>query len=529
MEEHGLERQLVGELKGHHHHAGHPEEQNVVAGFKQRSREIILKVCGLVGPSHGGEGEQPTREPRVKHILVLLQLYLGLVDFGEPFDGFRHGLLLISCRDPEVGIRVGTHLVTPLLRLLLLLLRGRVSIDGDEVRRDAVTPPQLTRDAPGLWGFHEGVPGLDVECRKDLELAALHGVTRPLGHVVAVDPPLGTQNGLDNISGAGAEAKDHLVLPFALIEAFLLELFDDLLADHEPPHAFVLARILVHLALVVKEVDARQAVSHPALEVIVIVRRGDLHGTRSELGVNQDVVRNHRHLAIGDDGVLDLLAHHVLIPLVTRVDGNGYVTQHGLDTRGGDDDVLGGVRLERVAELVDHAKLYRFVVERDREERRFVHLLVVDFNLRDSSLQAAAPVHEPLLAVNEAFLVHAAEGFLDRLVEFLIHGEGLTCPVARRPQPPQLSADVRTRLVLPLPNLLEELVASQVTPGLLLLPHQLLLHHGLCGDASVVCSGEPEGCLPVHAMPASESVLDGAHERVPQVKGTRHVRGGGSP
>ena len=84
VQEHILERHLrtapaverdggiVGDERAEHHHPGHPEEQDVVAGHQHRGRIELRQVVGVVGPAQGGERPQRRREPGVEHVGVLL-------------------------------------------------------------------------------------------------------------------------------------------------------------------------------------------------------------------------------------------------------------------------------------------------------------------------------------------------------------------------------------------------------------------------------------------------------------------------
>jgi hypothetical protein len=70
---HLLERDLTGELHAHHDHARNPEEQDIVASLEQRSRVELGEIRRRLRPLEDREREQPGGEPRVQHIVVLLQ------------------------------------------------------------------------------------------------------------------------------------------------------------------------------------------------------------------------------------------------------------------------------------------------------------------------------------------------------------------------------------------------------------------------------------------------------------------------
>ncbi len=58
-------------------------------------------------------------------------------------------------------------------------------------------------------------------------------------------------------------------------------------------------------------------------------------------------------------------------------------------------------------------------------------------------------------------------------------------------------------LILPLPDLLDEVLSPEIVSGHLSLSHQFLLHHHLCGDTSVITAGIPQCGLSSHPVPAS--------------------------
>src|SRR5699024_11120031 len=79
-------------------------------------------------------------------------------------------------------------------------------------------------------------------------------------------------------------------------------------------------------------------------------------------------------------------------------------------------------------------------------------------------------------------------------------------------------------LVLPGPDLVEELIAPEVEAGLALAP-ELFLDLYLRGDACVVVARQPEGGVAVHALVPYEHVLDGLVEGMAEVELARDIRG----
>ncbi|MBM2803017.1 MAG: hypothetical protein HW419_910 [Deltaproteobacteria bacterium] len=73
-----------------------------------------------------------------------------------------------------------------------------------------------------------------------------------------------------------------------------------------------------------------------------------------------------------------------------------------------------------------------------------------------------------------------------------------------------------TGFLLPLPNFLDELRASQLSPACALLS-ELTLDHVLGRDAGVIGARHPKHAPAVHALVAAKNVLQGVIERMPHV------------
>eukprot|EP00123_Amoebidium_parasiticum_P018833 comp24297_c0_seq1/m.45554 comp24297_c0_seq1/g.45554 ORF comp24297_c0_seq1/g.45554 comp24297_c0_seq1/m.45554 type:complete len:453 (+) comp24297_c0_seq1:672-2030(+) len=193
MQVHLREGQVAHEAQAHHDHSCHPEEQDVVPRLQQLPRIEPLEVVSLLGPAKDAEGEQARREPRVQHVGVLVQPYAPGID---PKLGccLCHGLLLCGGHNP-VG--------------LVVLVQGLAPLNLHKVGRDAVAPPQLPGDAPGLDVLQPAVPGLLVQAGDQFEAAVPHGLHGFSSGLGAVQEPLGLDHGLDNVLGAAAHGQHH--------------------------------------------------------------------------------------------------------------------------------------------------------------------------------------------------------------------------------------------------------------------------------------------------------------------------------
>ncbi len=102
------------ELEPHHHHPGHPEEEDVKPGHQDGGRVEDFQVLGAVRPAQGGKRPQRGAEPGIQHVGFLLH--------GRAAAGFASGHRLGGDDD--------------------------LAAVPAEPGRDPVPPPDLAGDAP---------------------------------------------------------------------------------------------------------------------------------------------------------------------------------------------------------------------------------------------------------------------------------------------------------------------------------------------------------------------------------------------
>mmetsp|Transcript_29965 Transcript_29965/g.66349 ORF Transcript_29965/g.66349 Transcript_29965/m.66349 type:complete len:205 (-) Transcript_29965:1398-2012(-) len=158
-----LEGHLPGQLDAHHHHASHPEEQDVVAGLQQRTGIEGGQVLILLRPAEDREGEEAGGEPCVQHVVVLHQ---PEGPAGVLLRGTCPGLLLAAPHHPAAHVLTGHARVAALACPLVL--------QHHVVGRDAVAPPQLPADAPVLDVLQPVVVDLLKPVRDEADVALLH-------------------------------------------------------------------------------------------------------------------------------------------------------------------------------------------------------------------------------------------------------------------------------------------------------------------------------------------------------------------
>src|SRR5437870_8262781 len=114
MQVHRSKWNLSREVDAEHHHARHPEKQNVVARDEHAGRIVALEVWRLLGPPQCRKRPQTRAEPRVEHVRILLQVFRPTARArARRFSRYRHVAALRAIP-----------------------------------RRDSVSPPELPRKRP---------------------------------------------------------------------------------------------------------------------------------------------------------------------------------------------------------------------------------------------------------------------------------------------------------------------------------------------------------------------------------------------
>ncbi len=374
--------------------------------------------------------------------------------------------------------------------------------------RDPVAPPELARDAPGLDVPQPLEVGLLPVARRDDRAALLHRLQRRLGQGGGVHVPLVGQVGLyDDQLGLLVVGQHQAVVLDSVEQAQGLQVGDHALAGHEAVEAAIgLGDLVVHPRIGGEDVDRRQALALGHLEVVEVVGGRDLHRPGALLGVGVLVAHDGDQTA--GERQSDLAADQGLVALILGMDRHGSVAEHGLWPRGGDHDVLVVGPIDGIAQA-PHVTL---------------DLDVLDLQVRDRGLQFRMPVHQPLVAIDQALLVQGDEHLAHRCREARIQGEALAAPVAGSAEAPQLAHDGAAGLRLPGPDLLQERLAAHLAAADVALLGQLALHHHLGGDAGVVGARQPQGGLAAHALEPGEHVLQRVVQGMADVQRAGDVR-----
>ena len=338
-----FERHLAFVLVAGHNHAGHPEEDDVRTCHQVGSGVVVLDllVAGITDAVEEADGPQPAGEPGVEGILILFQIAQLEVAVAAFLAGKLQGLLFILGDNEAARRKIPS--------------------------RDAVAPPQLTRDAPVLDVLKPMAIGVLVLGRIELDVIVHDRGQRDVGHVLHLQEPLHGKLRLDGHTCALRATYLVVVVLNLLHEASGNHVFGDFFAAGEALHTDILLQsddeIIGHAHLsqrfllgrgdavaeggiVVEDVYGLEVVLLAEHIVVDIVGRGDLQAACTKLDIYIFVLDD------GDDaahnGHNHLLALQPLVLWVVGVDAHGYVAHDGLRAGRGNDCVVTALI------LVDH-------------------------------------------------------------------------------------------------------------------------------------------------------------------------------
>jgi hypothetical protein len=188
------------------------------------------------------------------------------------------------------------------------------------------------------------------------------------------------------------------------------------------------------------------------------------------------------------------------------MDGDGHVGRNGRRPRRRDPDAALPLR-ERVGDVREPV----------------VALHVNELEVGERRLVERAPVDDPVRTVDVVLAIEVDKPPHDGAHVVVVHGEALAAVVERGAHPPELGHDRPPVQAEPLPDPRLEGLAPELLPRCPL-AQEVLLHHILGRDPSMVVAGLEESVVPLHAPPADERVGQGELERVAHVQLAGDVR-----
>ena len=219
---------------------------DIIARDERVGRVEIRKLRCLVRPAERRKRPQRRGEPRIQRILILVQTLPSAV------------------RAP--GRVLAAH--------------HRLSAVVAIPRRNPVSPPELTRNAPIADIFEPVEINLFKALGHKLRLFLLHGLNGRSRQRLHIHKPLDGHTRFDHRTAAVAGADVVLERLHLQQEALLLQILQNGLAAFRNGHPLILAAQLVHVPVIRRDGDNLQLMTAAHLKVVRIVGRGNLHRSR---------------------------------------------------------------------------------------------------------------------------------------------------------------------------------------------------------------------------------------------------------
>ncbi len=449
------ERYIFHELQTRHDHSRDPEEDYIRSSHECVCGVEVFQVPGFFRPTENRERPEPRGKPGVEDIFVLA------VRRSTAFPAGLH-------RVRHADFQLVTTIAVP--------------------DRNPVPPPELTADAPVTDVFHPVFISFHPPLRVETDPSITHGPQSWFSKRLHLYKPLVREIRLDDGVASVTFADAHLVIVYLFDETESLEILHDLFPGLEPVKPTVLLRgVLIHPAGNIEDNDLLQIMPLSNPEVVRVVRRCDFDGAGAELLVDV-LIGDNLHLP-SDKRKDQVFSHHVLVAFVIGVDRNRHVTEHRLRPRRRDDYAPASI-FKRVSQIVKLSILF----------------LVLDFVIAYRRMIFRTPVDYIFASVDEPFLVQLNKDLAHGMRQTLVHRESFTRPVAGNSEFLQLFDNRPAIFFPPLPDKLDELLASERMPVLSFL-RETFLDNVLSCYAGVIRPRYPACLISLHPFPADEDIL----------------------
>ena len=382
-----------------------------------------------------------------------------------------------------------------------------------------MTPPELTADTPVLDVLQPVAIGVLILLRIELDVVVHYWREGDVSKVLHLEEPLCRELWLDRHIGTLREAHLIIIVLNLLHQTGVLKVDGNLLAHIHAVHSYIEACCLADGTVVVEDIDGLQTVLQTEGVVIDIVSWSHLQTSGTELDIyvcilddrNLAVYERHDHVLTLQPGIL----------LILRVDTHGRVAHDGFRTGCCYHCIVTLLVLVHHVLLINLLAVLFYHVILQMVELR-VLVLVDNLLVRERSLGLRVPVNHAHATIDESLLVEVAEYVDNGTGAGLVHGECCAVPVAAGTEFTELLEDDAAVLVSPVPSMLEELIASEVSLLDTLLS-EAVNHLSLGSDTGVVGTWYPASILALHACTANENILDSIVEHVSHVEHTRYV------
>ena len=320
VNEHPVKGNVLHKFHAHDQHAGHPEEDDIVAGHQYAGGiELFQDIC-LFRPAHDGERPQGRTEPGIQGIFILMHMTAALRAF--------------------IQVRAGRD------------FRAAVVTVPD---RDTVSPPDLAADAPVVHVFHPAQIVLGKTFRHELGAAVFYAVRGSLQQRLHLHEPLGGNQGFNGFAAALAVTYGVRAVFYFHQQPQFVQIFYDILTAFIPFLSFIASRLFGHNTVFIDDNDGFQVLPQAHLIVVGVMGRGDLHRAGTEFRIN---------IVIGDNGNYpvhdrqqDFFAYQLAVPLIFRIYSHRRIAGDGLRTGGGNGQVFPFMTDDRIFDIPQMARV----------------------------------------------------------------------------------------------------------------------------------------------------------------------------
>ena len=499
-----LERHLTGVLIASHNHARHPEENNIRAGYEVAGGVIVLElgIVGMIDAVEQRNGPKPRREPGVECIFVLTQI--------RKLQVLSTGLLACQLQSGFCGF--GHH------KLFLFSVGGT-----DIVGRNAMSPPQLTADAPVLDVAKPVLIGVFVLCGIETNLVVHHGRQGEIGKVLHAEIPLHAKTGFNGSICVTFRITHFIVIVFHFLkQACGFKILGNLFTHGHTILTDVHSCGFRERSVGIEDINRFEIVLFAEHIVVRIVGGRDFQTAGTEFDIDIAVFNDRNHTI--HEGDAHLLSLQPTILRILGVNAHGRVAHNGFGARGCDNGIatflvtMDDFALNSRCGTVISLNIILEVVE-------FAFLLAIDhLFVGECGLRLGIPVDHTEATIDQPFVEEINKDFDHAFAARFVHREGGAIPIARSTELTKLLENDAAVLFCPIPGVGKELFARQITLANALF-RQFIDHFGFSRDRSVVSAGHPASILAFHASTTHENILNRVVQNMSHVQNTSNIGG----
>ena len=284
MNKHVLKRYPAHFVNAGKNHAGYPEENYIVAGYQYVCGEKVFQFRRFIRPAQRRKRPERGRKPGIQYVLILLKASTAAL-----FAGVRR--MLGHSHMPAVLAVIGRY---------------------------TVSPPELTRNTPVLYIFHPIKICLFKALWNKFNLSLLNRLYSGMRQRLHIYEPLHGKHWLNyRLAAVAMSHVMNIILNLNQLAA-LFKALNQLFTAFKAIQALIFPGILIHDARFIHDLDNLQSMSAAHLEIVWVMRRGNLNHARAKF-LFHILVRNYRNFT-AQNRQYGHSSHKLRIPFVLGID-----------------------------------------------------------------------------------------------------------------------------------------------------------------------------------------------------------------